>query len=74
MYELFEQLLPTKLYTSKETKTTSPDDVMCGLCGKCPESVPHLLAGCSTLGQSKYLERHNLALKVLNFSFYEIYT
>ena len=27
MYELYEQLLTTKLYTSKK-KTTSPDDVM----------------------------------------------
>lgn len=33
MYELYEQLLPTKLYTSKKTKTSPPDDVMCRLCG-----------------------------------------
>lgn len=37
MYDLYEHLLPTKLFTtSKKTKTTSPDDVMCRLCGKCP--------------------------------------
>ena len=63
MYEFYEQLLPTKLYTTSKTKTTSPDDVMCRLCGKCPESVPHTLAGCSALAQSKYVERHNSALK-----------
>ena len=28
MYELYEQLLPTKLYASKEKNTTSPVDVM----------------------------------------------
>ena len=67
MYEFYLQLLPTKLYnTSKKTKTTSPADVMCRLCGKCPESIPHILAGCSAFAQSKYLERHNSALKELS--------
>ena len=29
MYEFYDQLLPTKLYTTgKKTRTTSPDDVM----------------------------------------------
>ncbi|CAH3106036.1 unnamed protein product [Porites lobata] len=63
MYELYEQLLPTKLYTSKRIKTCLPDDVMCQLCGKCPESGPHIFAGCSALAHCKYLERHNSALK-----------
>ena len=67
MYELYEQMLPTKLYTSKKTKTTLSDDLLCRLCGRCPESVAHVLAGCSALAQSKYLERHNAALKVLYF-------
>ena len=44
MYELYKQLLPTKLYTSKRIKTCLPDDVMCQLCGKCPESSPHIFA------------------------------
>ena len=67
MYELYEQMLPTKLYTGKKTKTTSPDDLLCRICGRCPESVAHVLAGCSALAQSKYLERHNAAFKVLYF-------
>ena len=29
--------------------------------------VPHILAGCSVLAQSKYLRRHNAALKILFF-------
>ena len=40
---------------------------MLRLCGKCPQSVPHILAGCSALAQSKYLERDNSALKVVFF-------
>ena len=42
-------------------------DVTCRLCGKSPETLAHVLAGCSALAQSKYLERHNAALKVLFF-------
>ena len=37
------------------------------MCGKCPESVPHILSGCSTLAETKYLARHNSALKILFF-------
>ena len=40
---------------------------MLRLCGKCLQSVPHILAGCSALAQSKYLERDNSALKVVFF-------
>ena len=41
----------------------------CRLCGKAPESVANILSGCSVLAQSKYLSRHDAALKVL---FYEL--
>ena len=62
MIELHEQLLPTKVYTTQKTKTTQ-GDVSCRLCGKA-ETLPHILSGCSTLAQSKYLDRHNAALKI----------
>ena len=68
-FEIYEQLLPTKLYFSKKTHTSCSGDVKCRLCGHAQESVPHILAGCTALAQSKYLFRHNMALKVL---FYEI--
>ena len=67
MLELYEQLLPTKVYASKKAKTSMSDDVQCRLCRKCAETVPHILAGCSALAQNKYMERHNAALKVLYF-------
>ena len=41
----------------------------CRLCGKAPESVAHILSGCSALAQSNHLSRHDAALKVL---FYEL--
>ena len=42
MIELYEQLLPTKVYTTQKTKTTQ-GDVSCRLCGKEAETLPHLL-------------------------------
>ena len=68
-FEIYEQLLPTKLYFSKKTHTSCSGDVKCRLCGHAQESVPHILAGCTALAHNKYLFRHNMALKVL---FYEI--
>ena len=65
--ELYQQLLPTKLYHHKKTGINTGPDVLCRMCGKCPESVPHILSGCSTLAQTKYLARHNSALKILFF-------
>ena len=43
------------------------NEIMCRLCGKAAESVGHILAGCSALAQSKYLQRHNAVLKILFF-------
>ena len=49
MYELYEQLLPTKLYTKEKTQTSTDGEVLCRLCGKIAESVAHVLIGCSSL-------------------------
>ena len=66
MIELYEQLLPTKVYTTQKIRTTQ-GDVSCRLCGKEEETIPHILSECSTLAQSKYLDQHNAALKILFF-------
>ena len=64
--ELYEQLTPTKVYTVHKTGAAQ-GYITCRLGGKAPETLVHILAGCSALAQSKYLERHNAALKVLFF-------
>ena len=69
--DLYKQLLPTKLYTGKKIKTTNHQDYTCHMCGKGQESVAHVLAGCSAIAQTKYLERHNSILRIL---FFEILT
>ena len=71
--ELYEQLLPTKLYNSRKTKTTDDPDARCRMCGKAQESVAHVLSGCSVLAQTKYLSRHNAALKILFFELLKSY-
>ena len=65
--ELYEQLLPTRVYSAYKTGTSDQNNIMCRMCGKAPECLAHVLAGCPSLSQSKYMERHNAALKVLFF-------
>ena len=64
--ELYEHLTPTKVHTIHKTGAAQ-DDITCRLCGKAPGTLVHVLVGCSALAQSKYLERHNAAMKVLFF-------
>ena len=65
LFELYEQLLHTRLYACQKTHTAKPGEVMCRLCNKAPESVAQVLAGCNALAQNKYTTRHNAALKIL---------
>ena len=67
LQELYQQLLPTKLYLAKKVKTLNTHDYNCRICGKEPESVAHVLAGCGAIVQSKYVERHNSVLRILFF-------
>ena len=65
--ELYEQLLQTRVYAAYKTGTSDRNNIMCMMCGKAPECIAHVLARCPSLAQTKYLERHNAAMKVLFF-------
>ena len=67
VYELYQQLLPIKIYQQYNTKTSNNTDVKCRMCGKAMARVPHVLSGCSVLAKSKYKTRHDAVLKVLFF-------
>ena len=67
MHELYQQMLPTKVYHREKTGLQTDLDVMCRLCRKQPETQAHILSGCSALVQTKYLARHNAALKIIFF-------
>ena len=64
LQELYQQLLPTKVYHQSKTGINTTTDVTCRMYGKVPETV---VAGCSALAKTKYLARHNTALKILYF-------
>ena len=66
MVELYEQLLPTWVYHGKKTRTGPNDEMSCRLCNNSP-TVQHVLSGCPAFAQSKYLWRHNAALKIVFF-------
>ena len=52
--ELYQQLLPTKVYYNRKTKSQVTDE-KCRLCGYSLENVKHILSGCSALAQTKGL-------------------
>ncbi|CAH3173623.1 unnamed protein product, partial [Porites evermanni] len=63
-----ESLSITSCFAWLQGWSTCPTYTIAGmLCGKVAESVAHVLAGCSSLAQTKYLYRHNAALKILFF-------
>ena len=63
--ELYQQLLPTKVYYNRKTKSQVTDE-KCRPYGDSLENVQHILSGCSALAQTKYLKRHNNAFKILS--------
>ena len=63
MFELYEQLLPTRFYACQKTHTSLESEAWCRLCGKAPESVAHILSGCGALPQIKYLSRQGTFLR-----------
>ena len=52
-----DQSLATRNYQKHVSKTISDD--RCRLCKEKPETIDHLVAGCSKLASTQYLERHN---------------
>ncbi|XP_044162766.1 uncharacterized protein LOC122947496 [Acropora millepora] len=71
MFEIYEQLLPTRLYAIHKTQASPNSDPTCRLCGTATESMAHMLSACPALAQTKYLARHDAVLKVLFFDIIE---
>ena len=67
MFELYEHLLPIRLYTIHKTRVSDSSDSACRLCGIAPEGMAHILSAFPALAQTKYLARHDAVLKVLFF-------
>ena len=71
MFEIYEQLLPTRLCAIHKTQASPTSNPTCRLCGTAPESMAHVLSACPALTQTKYLARHDTVLKVLFFDIIE---
>ena len=71
MFEIYEQLLPRRLYAIHKTQASPTSDPTCRLCSTAPESMAHVVSACTTLAQTKYLARHDAVLKVLFFDIIE---
>ena len=71
MFEIYEQLLPTRLYAIHKPQASPTIDATCRLCGTAPESMAHVLSACPALAQTKNLARHDADLKVLFFDIIE---
>ena len=70
MFELYEQLLPTRLYTIHKTRVSDSSGSACSLCGTAPEGMAHILSACPALAQTKFLARHDAVVKVLFFDIF----
>ena len=71
MFEIYEDLLSTRLYAIHKTKASPTSDPTCRLCSTAQESMAHVLSECPALAQKKYLARQDAALKVLIFDIIE---
>ena len=69
MFEIYEQLLPTRtrLWAILKTESSLTSYRTCRLCDTAPESMAHILYACPALAKTKYLARHDAVLKVLFF-------
>ena len=65
IHEVYQQLLPTKLHHHNETGTNPSSDVL--YVAVALKASPISLQGGSTLAKTKYIARHNAALKILFF-------
>ena len=70
MFEIYEQLLSTRVYAIHKTSTAS--DPTCRPCRTAQESMAHLHSDCPALAQTKYLARLDEVLKVLIFDIIDL--
>ena len=66
IFAIQDQVICTHVYQAKIMRSPM-SSVLCRLCGDQDETIQHVLAGCSILAPTCYLNRHNLVAKVLHF-------
>ena len=66
-----DQSLNTKNYVKNSMKVNTSDDFR--ICNDKPETIDHLVAGCSELAKSEYLNRHNKIAKFIHWNLRKFY-
>ena len=51
----------------KHHNDKSIDSPLCRMCGKCGESVQHIVSGCEKLAQKEYKRRHDNVAKMIHW-------
>ena len=61
-----DQCLPTNNYKTYISKVSTDD--RCRICKNSKETIDHIVASCSTIAPTEYLERHNKIAKYLHWN------
>lgn len=60
-----DQVVSTRYYCRHILKQNIPTD-MCRICGERPETIQHIISGCSVIAPKEYINRHNNIAKVVH--------
>ena len=61
-----DQSLPTKNYKTHITKVQNDD--LCRICKNQKETIDHIIAGCTIIAPTEYLERHNKIARYIHWN------
>ena len=71
MIAIQDQVIPTKNYIKYVIKDPNITDDKCRRCGNLPETIDHIISGCTSLAQNEYTRRHNNVAKILHMKLLE---
>ncbi|RZF38074.1 hypothetical protein LSTR_LSTR006473 [Laodelphax striatellus] len=60
-----DRVIATKVYRKRILQEHGIDD-RCRRCREAPETIEHIIAGCSSLARVEYLKRHNDVAKIIH--------
>lgn len=60
-----DQVVATRYYSRCILKLNIPTD-LCRVCGQKPETINHIIGGCSVIAPKEYLHRHNSIAKIIH--------
>lgn len=68
-----DQVVATRYYRKHIMKTAGNETDKCRLCAERPETIDHLISGCTMLAGNQYTERHDNVAKILHLEIRRIF-